>query len=368
MPMRPPGKKAILAIQGGGAQAAFAAGVWRVLGRWLEDGGYELVGIGGASAGSWNAALIARHLGDRDLGGAALERFWHTIATPNVPFLPPVSEHLQRWNGLLTGLLFGNRHLFVPNAFGASTGTMPALYDSRPMLETLRTQIGDCPRAAGAPVLAAKVVDAGTGLARAFDNRHSPLTSEHLKASASIPLLFPATKIGDRLYWDGDFARRSVLGELIDAVKDELEPGGELLGIVIEPMPDHAAVPATTLGMSFALLGGLLSGKGEDECRLYDARKSHADFVRRAYALVADTTRSELSQLVGDEHRRLTRQGEQVASVLRIARAPGPHDYISRDFDFSPERITSLIAQGAAAAKVALTAREEQRPRPFAHA
>jgi len=354
-------KKAVLAIQGGGAQAAFAAGAWRVLARWLREHEIGLAGVGGASAGAWNAALIARHWHEQDHGSSALERFWQDIAVPSAIFLPPASELFRSWNGFLSGFLLGNRNLFLPNVLVAHAGTMPALYNHSPMLATFARLIGDCSRASGAPVLVVKAVDAQTGMPVAFDNRRSPITSVHLKASASIPLLFPATRVGDRLYWDGDFARRSVLDDVIEAARDDVAPGTALLGILIEPFPHHADVPATTLGMSFALLAGLLSGKGEDDSYLHQSRKAHADFVRRAHELVGDNADPELSRLVNDEHRRLSQQ-ERNTSILRITRTAGPYDHISRDFDYSPERIAALIRQGEAAAEKALAA-----PAPTRH-
>jgi hypothetical protein len=66
---------------------------------------------------------------------------------------------------------------------------------------------------------------------------------------------------------------------------------------VVEPFPNHADAPATTLGMSFALLGRLISNKGEDDLRLHDERKRYADFVRRASKLAGEDPSYALSRL-----------------------------------------------------------------------
>jgi hypothetical protein len=72
----------------------------------------------------------------------------------------------------------------------------------------------------------------------------------------------------------------------------------------------HTDAPATTLGMSFALLGRLISNKGEDDLRRY------ADFVRRASKLAGEDPSYALSRLARDEHRRFTKKYRHGVSIV----------------------------------------------------
>ena len=79
----------ILVLQGGGAYGAYESGVYGSLikHRLLED----LVIVAGTSAGAINAAIIATHFGkSNDHGVNYLDRFWHEVATPSIPWLTSV--------------------------------------------------------------------------------------------------------------------------------------------------------------------------------------------------------------------------------------------------------------------------------------
>src|SRR5580704_5174456 len=65
-----------LALQGGGSHGAFT---WGVIDRLLEDDGFEVEAIVGASAGAVNAAVLAYGLvvGGPEGGRERLSDFWH---------------------------------------------------------------------------------------------------------------------------------------------------------------------------------------------------------------------------------------------------------------------------------------------------
>src|ERR1700723_666370 len=68
-----------LALQGGGSHGAFT---WGVLDRLLEEGGIEIEGISGTSAGAMNAVVLADgHAAGGPKGAkAALDAFWRQVA------------------------------------------------------------------------------------------------------------------------------------------------------------------------------------------------------------------------------------------------------------------------------------------------
>ena len=76
---KPNRKKINLALQGGGAHGAFA---WGVIDRLLEEGGIEIEGIVGTSAGAMNAAVTAYGLAVGGAEGAreTLRKFWKGIS------------------------------------------------------------------------------------------------------------------------------------------------------------------------------------------------------------------------------------------------------------------------------------------------
>jgi NTE family protein len=69
------GRRVNLALQGGGSHGAYA---WGVLDSFLEDGGLDIEGVSGTSAGSVNAAVYAygNMIGGVDGARELLAGFW----------------------------------------------------------------------------------------------------------------------------------------------------------------------------------------------------------------------------------------------------------------------------------------------------
>lgn len=310
---------------GGGALGAFDAGVWRELAPRLRAAGARLLAVGGASIGALNAACIARHGADWSAGASALEGLWtRELATPSFPFDPtaPFGERLARsWNGVLTGLLLGNRRLYrsEPMRWNPVAGLQrrhQPLMDRSRMHDWLERCIGPVPVAsADMPLLGAAAVDVHSGELLLIDNASGPVPPAALAASSAIPLLFEPVELDGRLLWDGDMVRDSALPLLLDRARAHRGAARTPLMLVAV---DHmcramASTPRSGLEMTHRALELLLQGK----------------------TVVDDAA------LAGVDH------------VLRIERSPLPHDPVSGQFDYSPERIAELVAQGAAQARAA---------------
>ena len=119
--------KTVVAFQGGGALGAFGCGAWSRLAPWLQERVDVVVALAGGSIGAINAAVVAHHLDEPDWGVGALEQLWREdIATPSCPFFgwSPIDSDwgrwLRSWNGFMSGVLVGNRGLYVPHP-GRST-------------------------------------------------------------------------------------------------------------------------------------------------------------------------------------------------------------------------------------------------------
>lgn len=334
--------KTAVVFQGGGALGAFACGAWQALVPWLRAREARLVGLAGASIGAINAAVLAHRLHEPDLGGGRLTAVWRDeLATPSMPFCGwPFGDDdwarlLRSWNGFLSGLLMGNRGLYRPsyhrwNLWDDLRRFERPLFDRSGMLSLLQAQTPGY--ASGGrdelPLLAVAATAVMEGELTLFDSDRRCIEPRHLMASAAIPLLFEPVMIDGRAYWDGEMARDSLLGQLVARLREagRLNPGEPLRLITIEQLPRRIeAVPRTGAEITYRVLNLMQLAKlAPRELQVPDAG----------------------------------------VHWLRIRRPPLAHDAISGQFDYSPERIEQLIAQGRLACAEALSGLHAPAPEP----
>ena len=328
----------VVVFQGGGALGAFGAGAWEVLAQQAELRDAGLIALAGTSIGAINAAVVAHHLGDDDGGAGALLALWRErCATPPWPFLGswpmPVGAtpaDAERWNGFMTGVLIGTRGLYaaawpVWQPLSGLARLEQPLHDRRAMWELLEQELPRYPAdGSRGPLLAVGSVDVMSGELVVFDSDRAPLTARHLAASSALPLLFEPVEIDERLYWDGDITRESVLPPLLRRLleSERLERDEALRLVTIEQFPRRlAAVP-----------------------------KSGAEIAYRAVNLL------QLGKLEPP-----ALDGIRIEAWQRVVREPLPEDGVSGQFDYSPQRIERLIEQGRQAAQRAIE-RPERSP------
>ena len=176
-----------LALQGGGAHGAFT---WGVLDRLLEEKGLSIACVSGTSAGAVNAVAVAAGFveGGAQAAREKLAAVWTAIAKNRVPdFLRGVAR------ASMAPLL----SMFSPYDFN------PLNFD--PLRNLLNEHIEFDRLRASAPFeVIVAATDVGTGRARLF--RKDEITVESVLASACLPGLHHAVRIGDRHYWDGGFS------------------------------------------------------------------------------------------------------------------------------------------------------------------
>lgn len=206
------GPRLALALQGGGAHGAFT---WGVLDALMEHG-VTVDAISGASAGAFNAVFMTHGWleGGPDGAREALATLWRRIGA-KAAFSPLQSSMMEQltsgWN------MEGNsRHM----GFDLFTRFLSP-YQFNPLdMNPLRDLLADhidferLQRSRRIRLLLA-ATDVESGHPRLFTNRE--ITADAVLASATLPWLHHAVKIGERHYWDGGFTANPPILPVLEA-------------------------------------------------------------------------------------------------------------------------------------------------------
>ena len=208
----PPARPRVnLALQGGGAHGAFT---WGVLDRLLEDGGVEVAGICGTSAGAMNGVAVAYGLarGGPAEARAVLARFWGQVSE-RARFSPLQPTPLDRMLSIgdmdfSPGWLFWDAVSRAVSPYVAN----PANYN--PLAEVLDDVIDFAwLREHHTVPLFVCATNVKTGKIRVFDR--DAISTKAILASACLPFLYKAVEIDGEYYWDGGFMGNPPLYPLI---------------------------------------------------------------------------------------------------------------------------------------------------------
>jgi len=222
--MKPRRKTRIaIACQGGGAQTAFTAGALKAL---LEAGVHEefdIVSLSGTSGGAMCAALAwyALRKGDKE-PWKRLTHFWdeNTAKTPQEKgFNRYLVETLRMTNrGLLPQVTRGpNSPIVAAFMRGWQNGMRPLFTDMEGLLRA-HIDFDEIKRwgpTAKPPVLVIGAIEILSGRLASFSSANESIVVQHIMASSTVPMLFPAVKIGEGAYWDGVFSDNPPVNELI---------------------------------------------------------------------------------------------------------------------------------------------------------
>lgn len=200
-------KRVNLALQGGGAHGAFT---WGALDRLLEEERLEIDGISGTSAGAMNASMLKMgwieggHAGAR----ARLDSFWGEIRRRSHFQSSPVAQLAALFRRdapwLASAIMQSPMHLAqqaVTRAFSPYEWNPLNLNPLRELLLELtdwEEVCRDCP-----PYLFVCATNVRTGKIRVF--RGAEIGIDAILASAALPQLFQAVRVGEEDYWDGGF-------------------------------------------------------------------------------------------------------------------------------------------------------------------
>jgi NTE family protein len=367
-------RKIVLVLQGGGALGAFECGVWKALAPLIREQGHELVAVAGASIGAVNAALIVRNYHEDDAGAGALVSFWRDrLAVPPLPFIGLPGEYWRAWNGLLTGLLVGNRSLFTPmyqnwNIAGSMARFALPLYQTGNAVRTMSEVFGEYH--GDKPLLLTAATDVKTGEAVLFDSMTGTITPEMIVASTSIPILFPPARIDGRYFWDPEMRGNTLLPDLLEWLVRSMPAPAEQLQDYLVVMVDMFSpstddLPQSVMQSAYRLMNIVIGTKSRYDRREFEAGNAHIDALERLRALSGDGASPALKNAIDDEYRKVVAERRARVEFIHVGRGNLPNEHISRDFDFSPQYIDSLIEQGAERLRTAFAGRAGEPAAPI---
>jgi len=220
-----------LILPGGGARGSYQVGVLKAINEINRGGANPFPVICGTSAGAINAAVLASHAHEMATGVRRMEEFWSTMVCSRV-------YRTDVWTILKTGLRWA---LSLPLG-GGLIDHPKALLDNQPLREFLGQALrlegidkairqnalrGVSVTASGYTSAAAiSFYQAAKGIEpweRA--RRHGlpvSINVSHLLASAALPLIFPAERIGYEFFGDGGMRMLAPLSPAIHLGADRL--------------------------------------------------------------------------------------------------------------------------------------------------
>ncbi|MGA9575334.1 MAG: patatin-like phospholipase family protein [Lysobacterales bacterium] len=201
-----------LVLPGGGARGAYQVGVLKAIDELTGHGKNPFPVICGTSAGAINAAVLASHAHEFSTGVQRLEQFWRSMHCARV-------YRTDAWNVFKSGMRFAINLL----SMGMIKTNPKAFLDNAPLRRflqsTLRLEGIDTALESGAlrgvsvtasgysSASATSYFQAQKGIADWERTRRrgvaEKLNVHHLLASAALPILFPAERIGNEYFGDG---------------------------------------------------------------------------------------------------------------------------------------------------------------------
>lgn len=216
-----------LGCQGGGSHTAFTAGVLQGI---LADERVEIRALSGTSGGAvcavtaWSG-LVGLPPGEKPVAAITrLEKLWRENETP---WWAAPAEVLTM-SAMRLGGAFGMSPEFsaYTNPLEAHGAFLELMEHNVPFAELSPERLSPQD-----PRLLISAVDVCTGEFRVFRSHRlsgreaDRISSQVILASAALPTVFRAVRLGEGLYWDGGFSQNPPLRELIPAARRDVPEG-----------------------------------------------------------------------------------------------------------------------------------------------
>ena len=204
-----------LVMGGGGARAAYQVGFLRYLARHFPD--LDVPIVTGASAGGINAALLASHHGSFSQAVGELVSLWERLTVQEVFRVdaPSLSWIGLRWVfQLLSGGVGGAVRVqglvdttplrnFLSEVLHAVDGELTGIQYNLAVGRLKAIALSTSSYTTGQSVTWIQGRDLRDWTRPQRRSQQTVLTLDHVMASSSLPLFFPAIKIGDQYFGDG---------------------------------------------------------------------------------------------------------------------------------------------------------------------
>lgn len=201
-----------LILPGGGARCAYQVGVVKAIQELLANDANPFPVICGTSAGAINAAVLASHAHEFSSGVKRLEHFWRSMRCERV-------YKTDAWTVFISGMRFAVTLLSA----GLIRTEPKAFLDNTPLRQFLKStlQLDGIQTALDQGALRAIAITAsgytsasaisyfqaqegiGTWQRLRRKGQATKLQVGHLLASAALPIIFPAERIGNEYFGDG---------------------------------------------------------------------------------------------------------------------------------------------------------------------
>jgi NTE family protein len=260
-------KRLALVLTGGGARAAYQAGAIRALAELWPERHSPFRIITGISAGSINACLLAHYSDDFLAGAERLWSLWHNLTIDQV-FRTDGFSLLRIGAFILRDLILGG--FFRPRPGSAhllETEPLRRLIENNVDFDRIHNLVergvlhGFAVTATNYHIgSAVTFFDADPSVQGWARNNHlglrTHIRSEHILASSSIPIFFPAVRIGRSYFGDGTV-------RLLSPLSPSLRLGADALlavGVRKPPVPSRLAEQNERPGrdVSFADIAGVV--------------------------------------------------------------------------------------------------------------
>jgi len=226
-------KSVAIACQGGGSHTAFTAGVLQTLLNDLDTSQYRIHGLSGTSGGALCATLAwyGLLLGDAGNGARLLESFWQKMSANDI------TDFLS--NQFLVGLQRNHNVFATPEISPYLLPNTGQEFLAQTLKEHINFERLPALVSAASPILVIGAVDVLSGDFAAFSSMATRpdfgISLDALLASAAIPELFRAVRIGKGVYWDGLFSQNPPIRGFLSGRQSRDAKPDEIWVIQINP-------------------------------------------------------------------------------------------------------------------------------------
>ncbi|SCY50194.1 patatin-like phospholipase family protein [Microvirga guangxiensis] len=305
----------VLILGGGNALGSYLAGTYEHLQRRGIEPGWIL----GSSIGAITGAIIAGNAPEDRV--PRLREFWEQAKIHSGFALTRGSSMRHAYNEAHTALtlLIGRPGLFG-HRFPGMLSMLPwmpsdvALYDHRPLQQTLERLIDFKRLNRGNIRFTAGSVDLETGEEVFFDTAHDEIAPEHLLATTAIVPVFAPVEIGGRLLCDPGFTNNLPMDAALAT-----PPVEDTLYIAVDLISLKAPRPRSLDA----------SAERANDLIFASASRRSIEALQREYAL----------------HGRIDPDGSS-ATLLHLAYQSGSDERAAKAFDYSPASLQDRWAAG----------------------